>query len=476
MRLRAALVAALAAAALVGCGGDDASTVGADSAAPVAPESAVLYASISTDADSDQWKQADELLQRFPGRDELLAALRDALADEGGDWETDVEPALGPTVELVALGVDDVDEDLVGLTKPKDEAKFRELLERGEDAVVMREIDGWTAFASSEATLDRFEQARGEGRLTDRDEFDELMGELPEEALAKVWFDARGVNEAAAKQLGGMTQLGQLQPRAGAVALEAVDDGVRMVVHFRNDSDLEAPEFGELAEQVPADAYAFVNAHGFDGRLKVTEQLRGLPGLGMAAGGLERQIGVTLEEVSTLFNQEILLWVRPGAIIPEVTLVLEVDDEDGARDAVDKIVAAAAALGQAERTQRQVGDVDATQVDLGQFALLYAAFDGKLVVTTQPSGIEALTEDVDRLVDADAYEQTLEAADVPDGEQVVMWVDLQRALELVETLAALGQEPIPPDVRENVEPLQAVVLSAEPSLSDGSMQLFLHVR
>ena len=451
---------------------------GAESAATVAPASAVAYASIDTDVESEQWQQADELLQRFPAREKLLEALRTKLSAEGVDWESEVEPALGPTVEVVALALEDADESLVGLTKPKDEAKFRQLLEDGEETLVFREIEGWTAFASSEAVLDRFEQARGEGKLADRDDFAELMAELPEEALAKAWFRAEGLTGAAADQLGapGM-QLGKLQPDAASLALEAVDEGARLVVHIRNDgTGIETPEFGELAGQVPADAFAFVSAHGHNGQLKVTDQLRELPGFEETVGGLERMIGVTLEDVATLFNQELVLWVRPGAIIPEVTLALEIDDEAEARRTVDRLVSAAAAVGRVERSERRVGDVDAVQLDLGQFGVLYAAFDGKLVLTTQPSGIEAFTEDVDRLVDDDGYSDTLEAAGVPDEERVVMWVDLERALEVVDILAGLGNQPIPDDARANLEPLRTVVVSAEPSFENGSIRLFVGVR
>jgi hypothetical protein len=85
-------------------------------------------------------------------------------------------------------------------------------------------------------------------------------------------------------------------------------------------------------------------------------------------------------------------------------------------------------------------------------------------------------EDGDRLVDEDRYKESVEAAGVPDDENVVAWVDLEQALGLVETLAALGDEPLPPDVRANLDPLRAVVFSASPSFEEGSIRLFLHVR
>ncbi len=486
MTRRTAIGAFVGALALAGCGGGgDASSVGADSAATIAPATAAAYVSVNTDVDSDQWKQLNELLEKFPGRDRLVSFLREELEQEAGiQWE-DLRAAAGDTVEVVALeGALDPEggENVVVLVQPTDEQAFQRVLDAAEEDLVSRKIEDWTAFGESEATLDAFEAARGSETLADDDGFAELMGELPDEALVKAWFETEGVAAAAEQQLGSaLPQLASLQPDAVSLAVEAADEGMRLLVHIRNDdSEIERPEFGELADQVPADALAFVSAHGHDGQLKVTEQLRNLPGggtgFGLDLGDAERMLGVTLEEVSSLFNQEIVLWVRPGTIIPEVTLALEVDDEAEARATVDRIAAAAGSLGQFQSSSRQVGDVDATQLDFGQFAILYAAFDGKLVLTTQPSGIEALTEDVDRLVDADGYKDALEAAGVPDDENVVMWVDMERALGLVETLSALAGQSIPPDARANIEPLKSVVLSADPSFENGSLRLFVHVR
>jgi hypothetical protein len=477
--LRIGVAAIALAVALAGCGGGDDSAAGGDSAATIAPATAVAYATINTDVDSDQWEQADELLQRFPGRAELLDFLRESLSQEGVDWENEVKPALGPTIELVALGFETFDQDVVGLAKPKDETKFKQLLEEGDDPVVVRKLDDWTIFADSEATLDRFEQAQGEGSLADQEDFEELMAELPEEALAKAWLDT----SAAAEAVGRLSGAGPLPqsfvgtPVAAAAALEATEDGARLLARFRNtDVDVEGVDFGELSELVPSDAYAFLNFHGQDGQLKVTELLRDVPAAEAAIGEAERAIGVTLEDVATLFNKEMVLWVRPSAIIPEVTLVLEVEDEAAAEATVDRIVSAAGNLTPLERRPRQIGDVDATEIDLGEVDLLYATIDGKLVVTTQRSGIEAAAGGEDRLVDEGRYKDTVEAAGVTDDENVVLWVDIASVLGLVETAAGMADESIPRDVRDNLEPLNAVVFSQEPLFEEGTMRLFLSVR
>lgn len=478
MTLRTGVAAIAFAVALAGCGGGDDSAAGGDSAATIAPSTAVAYATVNTDVESDQWEQADELLKRFPGRAELLDSLRELLSEEGVDWETDVKPALGPTIEIVALGFEDFEQDVIGLAQPKDEAKFKQLLEEGEDPVVFREIEGWTAFGETEAALDRFEQARGDDSLADQEDFEELMAELPDEALAKAWFDTAEATEAVGRlSAAGPLPTSVATPVAAAAALEATDSGARLLARFRNtDVEVEGRDFGELRELVPSDAYAFVNFHGQDGQLKLTQLLRDIPEVQEGLGQVEQFLGVTLEDVTTLFNQELVLWVRPAAIIPEFTLVLEVEDEAAAKATVDQIVTAAEDLLPLERRVRQVGDVEATEVDLGEVAFLYATVDGKLVLTTQTSGLEAVAGDADRLVDEDRYNDVVEAAGVTDGENVVLWADLVSVVGLIDTAAGLADESIPPDVRANLDPLSAVVYSMEPSFEEGSARLFLHVR
>src|SRR5215210_8798701 len=100
MRTFAAIAATLLLAALAGCGGSEETT--AASAADAVPAAAAAYLSVQSDLDSAQWDQVEELLGRFPDGDRALGRLHGDLGD-GVNYERDLEPALGPTVELVWL-------------------------------------------------------------------------------------------------------------------------------------------------------------------------------------------------------------------------------------------------------------------------------------------------------------------------------------------------------------------------------------
>src|SRR6185437_1788985 len=160
--LSIALLAALA-VAVSGCGstGTKASS-SSESGAKLVRSGVVAFVTVNSDLESSQWKQLDELAKKFPGRDKVLARIRQAFAKQGVVFKDDVEPALGPEVDLaVALGIGDRGTAVVALTKPDDPDKLKALVAKlnasdsaGEKAVY-REVDGWYALSDQQASIDR---------------------------------------------------------------------------------------------------------------------------------------------------------------------------------------------------------------------------------------------------------------------------------------------------------------------------------
>ena len=74
MRLKIGVIAALAAALVAaGCGGSAGGhKAGATGAAAIAPDSATAYVAVDSNLDSAAWTKAEALLDRFPGKDEIL--------------------------------------------------------------------------------------------------------------------------------------------------------------------------------------------------------------------------------------------------------------------------------------------------------------------------------------------------------------------------------------------------------------------
>src|SRR5215210_6710696 len=227
MRTFAAIAATLLLAALAGCGGSEETT--AASAADAVPAAAAAYLSVQSDLDSAQWDQVDELLGRFPDGDRALPGLRAALAGKGLDWERDVEPALGSTVEFVWLDFEDNGEDVVALTQPDDDDKLRALADKVGDPAVVGEVGDWSAVARSRALIDRYRDALDDGKLADENRFSELTADLPDDALATFYVDgerATKAAEGALRESGRPLPLGSANRLiAGAAALQATDTG-----------------------------------------------------------------------------------------------------------------------------------------------------------------------------------------------------------------------------------------------------------
>ncbi|HET9241865.1 MAG TPA: hypothetical protein VFN99_00390, partial [Gaiella sp.] len=188
-------------------------------------------------------------------------------------------------------------------------------------------------------------------------------------------------------------------------------------------------------------------------------------------------LGVSLEEdIAPLFAEEGGVYVRRGALIPEVTLVTQVDDEEQALATLDDLtgrIGTFLPFGQPERTD--VDGVEVRRVPLsGPVSLGYAAFDGLLVVTTDTEGIADLRADEDRLADADAFEEALDRAGMPGETSGFAYVDLEETLPLLFGFAEVGLGGTS-EARRYTEPLQSVVVWGEQEGSTQSFSLFVGV-
>ncbi len=474
---RVALFCAFVALLLAGCGGTNTSGSGSSAAevAGLVPASAPLLIALETDPDSEQWKQADELLSRFPGKQRLLSEVRKGLAEEGMDLQQDILPALGDETYIAVLDFEDG--DVVGITKPRDKQKLTELLRESDESTVTREVEGWTLIADTDEVLDSFE-AEAE-KLEGADWFDAAQGRVEEDALVTLFANGPAINDALAEASPEGCDLseayGKLDYAAGTLAAE--DDGFRMRVAAAGDGIEDLIKGESLLSQIPAGAFAYLGSPGFDsGQFSLGAQLR----CGLDAEQLpdvEQQLGASFDEIFDLFAGGYGLYVRSGTLIPEVTLLLAPEDEARAVATLDELGEKAAALGGAELERRQVGDTEAREINFGPVSVLYGAGDGKVVLSTAAAGFDALTGQGDKLEDDDAFRDAREAAGVGDGDDVYAYFDLRQLTELVERLAGFADQDVPPEVSGNLEPLESFLAWGDLSDADNiEFGAFLSIR
>jgi hypothetical protein len=454
--------------AVAGCGGSESAATGGQGAASIAPKSAALYASINTDLDSDQVNQLEELLAKFPDRERLFSEIQAGLASDDLSWETDIKPALGETLDLVLLDFDSG--SAVGILQPADKDKLNALLAKGDDPTVSREIDGWTVVADDEATLDRFETARSQGTLEGDVGFEDAMDGLPDEALAKLYVGGAAVTKAA-EDAGATSATNRVKAFAAAIGAES--SGIRLdgalTADLEDDLASMAPYQAKLLEAAPEDALAFISGNG---QGNIAKSLRDTPG---AFNQFRDMLGIDIQGLANLFEGEFAFWVGKGAPIPEVTFLAEVDDEKPALTALDGLAGRIPAG--AETRTTEIDGVQAKQVLLDGFPITYAAFDGKVIVTTRPGAISDIRDTGDEsLADDPDFKQATEDAKMGDETFGFVYLDIEALAGLVEGFAGVSGESIPPEVARNLEPLGAFVLSSGGTPEDLKLSAFLSIK
>lgn len=455
------LLALAVLALLAGCGGEEAAP---GAGAEFAPADVAAYVVVNTDVESEEWRQADELLDRFPGRERLLDLVRDELEEENLSWENDIRPALGDELHLVWVDFENDGENIVGFAKPADQEKFEQLLASGDEPAVHRQIEGWTVFADEESLLDRFAQARAAGTLAEDETYSAAADELPDGALATGYLNGEALNEAL-----GARQLTSGRVEWLVAALMAEDDGVRLSGTVRQalegDFETEAAR-ADLLERVPGDALAVLSFQGARGDLEKSFQ-------GGAFQQFEAILGIELADVLRLFDQEGIVYVRAGLPIPEVTLLLESSDEADL-DTLDTLAGRVAGLTGGEVSDTEVEGVSAKRVAVGPVQILFGRVGERIVVSTTRAAFDDLQGGT--LADDSRFRAAREAAGMPDETFGFLYVDLKDTLALAESVAGFADEQLPPEFQENIQPLTSFLVYAAGEPEQLDFTAFLEIR
>jgi hypothetical protein len=486
--LTAALLATLA-LGLSGCGGGAATTsASGESGSKLVRADALAFVAIDSDLGSSQWQQLDELSKKFPGRDKALAQLRQGLAENGVDYEQDVKPALGPEVDIVAISGPGANQtSAVGLTKPKDADKFKALIaklnanDKSAKPVVYKAIDGgWYAVSESQAQIDAALKDSGGAALSDDSTFKAALEKLPGEALVKAYVDGRQLNELIQAQSQKSatpidpSTLGLDKLEFIAASTSAEIDGIR-ARGVTSGVDVGGGEFSsKLLGGVPGDALAFLNFRG-TGTTDQLKKLEANPTVIQALAQIQAVLGVSLDDILALLHNEVALYVRPGAGIPEVTLALETNDQAAALSTLDRLAARLAAKTGGQVQPGTQGGHDVKTIDLGQIAIHYGGLGDKVLITSGVNGIADYGSG-SKLSDSADFKQAKSAAEMPDSTGGFFYLDLKDAIPLIEGLAGLAGQTPPAEVTENVRPLRSFLAWMEGSGSTRTFDAFLEIK
>jgi Protein of unknown function (DUF3352) len=484
----ACITTALVAAA---CGGTTQHSGGGlgESGASHITSGALAYVAVDTDLGSSQWQKLDALLKKFPVRARLLTELKGALADKQLDYDRDVKPALGPELDLaVQAGSSAQDIAYAYLWKPDSMAKAKALvgkLDQSSPPSATRVVDGWLFVADKQEMIDRVLNTSG-ASLAGDGKFKEAMGRLPDDALVKAYANGGRLSDLVDAIFGGSAQttaggssrfgLDKLDWLAGALA--AKDDGLGLEGDIKgtDGTPFALQEYeSKLISGVPADAIAFVSFHGKPG-FDPFSQARQNPAFGQGLRQVEGMLGMSLDQVFALFEHETAFYVRRGPGLPEFSLVLEAPDTQQALTTIDRLANRAAALTHARIGTDKEGGLDVKTLTYGPVTLHWAGFDGRVLLTTAPTGIRDYRASGDKLGDDATFKDALDAAGASGKNGGLVYVNLADAVQLIQNYAGLANGRLPADVRENLKPLRSFVAYGTSSGDVTKLGAFLAVK
>jgi hypothetical protein len=109
-------------------------------------------------------------------------------------------------------------------------------------------------------------------------------------------------------------------------------------------------------------------------------------------------------------------------------------------------------------TPTQIDGLDAKEVEIGGATIVYAGFGGKLVATNDSELLAEMNGDGPTLSEDATFEHASGHAELPDEVNSLIYVNLNEGAAYGFDLAERSGNAVPPQVRENVEPLDSLML------------------
>jgi Protein of unknown function (DUF3352) len=471
-----------------GCGGTT-EQIGS-TASSIVPASAPAFIAFDTDPSSQQWQTMMSLADKFPDKEKGVREIKKELRkDPGVEWEADVKPALGDEVDVVWLDFENDGENIVGLLQPKNEGKFKELVEKvnkseqdPDEKAVYEKFRGWYVISDKQELIDRFKQESDSATksLADDKAFKQSMDRLGEDSVLRAYVNGKFLMDLIRRYGGPQVQpyinkVGTLDWIATRFGATSEGIGLDAIVHGTPGSLFKgAPGGGtfkpKLLGTVPKDALLYLTFHGTKGMFD------GLQKNAFFNAPEYREFAKPLKDLGRILEGENAIYLRPGTArspdvpfaIPEVTLI-STPRANGV-GILDRWVKRYAG------TPPQADSVGGTPVHAmasNGLGLYYANVDGKFVVTDQPSGIRSVKDGGESLSDSENFQAAKDASGLPDKTYGFLYVDISSSIPYGEKLA---QQRLPADIARNVKPLRSAVEYAAAHTHELQVTFFLRIK
>ena len=212
------------------------------------------------------------------------------------------------------------------------------------------------------------------------------------------------------------------------------------------------------------------------------------PGLGASLTAFTKRLQAEAKvdpakDLLPALGGEAALVAEPTAAIPYISLIVDDVDEDRARAALARLqgpivraIGTPAGSGPVPGFQAvDVAGVEASSLQVSPLVTLtYALFDGKLVFSTQPAGVEQVVKgEGESLASADAFEQATKQ--LPATVSALAFLNLDELLDLAEQLGRI-EDPVYAAFRDDIRKLHAIAVGVNASDDELHSRLFVTIK
>jgi hypothetical protein len=191
----------------------------------------------------------------------------------------------------------------------------------------------------------------------------------------------------------------------------------------------------------------------FKGSDQLRQQVQQNPAVQGQLGLVQQALGVSVDQLYALVSGEGVIYLRAGALFPEVTVVLNQSSPAAAQTTVNKLALRAAGLFNGKVSQAAIPGVPgAKKLDVGApVAIYYGIVNGALVISDATSAFRGSASP--SITDDPVFQKASDAAGRPKESAGFVYVNIKDAIPLLEGLAQVSGTTIPPEVSQNLAPL-----------------------
>jgi hypothetical protein len=496
-----ALLVALAALFVVGCGGGSDES-GDTEAATLAPPQAPVFIDFVLRPEGEAKQNIEALAKNLAGVDDLggliVGELESSAAEDGEevDYEKEIEPWLGERgglflqeyeeddFEGYGAAIETTDEDaardFVNKQIEADEDPSKDGSYEGvdfkvqEDETTIGVFDGFVVFAENEEIFKTMVDASGGDSLADEGTFTEATADVPGDSVADVFVDVGGLIEEAGNEIDADTQAfldsAGIEPRNATAVASLVPGSDTVELDFSSNLAGDNPpssDASELLGSLPGTSVGGFAAAEFGKRFneaidKIDQQ--GIPGE-VPPNQLKKTLkkaGVDLEAIAGSIGDVGVYVTGNSEKTLAGALVMEAEDETQATNTVSNIglFLRKAGVPGVTKIDQGASGFSIRSPELGRQPVVVAAKGDRIVIGYGlAAALSAFEESSKTLADNPAFQ---EAEGALDGTPITAFVDGPAALKLASTMIPPYEEGFE-EAKQYLSKIDYIALGSEVS-------------